>query len=418
MSQQTNKSSFFRELDRIIEEYKITDYNQFNWFKVMYKMTEEKNLHSRFIAFLLNPRGSHGQGDVFLKLFLEDFNILNFNLEGIIVLPDEDTKKEEDNIDILIKNSSKQAIIIENKIFASDSNKEEVLEDEKGTCTHKYQIPRYYKKATCNGRLTVTNIIYLNVKDIQPSFYDEFPSEVKEILQCRNYIKDVLAWIGKCIDVCSEENIFKVGLIQYKQATTEFLNDYKLALDLQEVSSLKENLEEAFTFWDTGDEDTKYRVIKKQFKHVKWHTVYDFYSELKEALETKYKERVQVNEVDKEQITKLTHTGSDKEREQVNEVDKKQITKLTNTGSNRKTVLTFSVDNEPYYVCNDGKGFSVGRNKKNKTKGEDYEAIYEKKEYKYFDFSQRDVFELVISAKRKEIIDKILEVLTEKLIKC
>lgn len=394
MSQQTNKSSFFRELDRIIEEYKITDYNQFNWFKVMYKMTEEKNLHSRFIAFLLNPQGSHGQGDIFLKLFLEDFNILNFNLEGVVVLPDEDAKKEEDNIDILITNSSKQVIIIENKIFANDSNKDEVLEDEKGNCTDQYQIPRYYNK--CVGKdLTVTNIIYLNVKDIKPSFYHEFRSEVKEILQCRNYIKDVLAWIGKCIDVCSEENIFKVGLIQYKQATTEFLNDYKLALDLQEVSSLKENLEEAFTFWDTGDKDTKYRVIKEQFKHIKWHTVYYFYSELKEALETKYKKRVQVNEVDKEQITKLTHTGSDK-----------------------KTVLTFSVDNEPYYVCNDGKGFSVGRNKKNKAKGEDYEAIYEKKEYKYFNFSQRDVFELVISAKRKEVIDKILEVLTEKLIKC
>lgn len=394
MSQQTNKSSFFRELDRIIEEYKITDYNQFNWFKVMYRMTEEKNLHSRFIAFLLNPHGSHGQGDVFLKLFLEDFNIPNFNLEGVVVLPDEHEKKEEDNIDILITNSSKQAIIIENKIFASDSNKDEVLEDEKGPCIHKYQIPRYYNKCICKG-LTVTNIIYLNVKDIKPSFYHEFPSEVKEILQSKNYIKDVLAWIGKCIDVCSEENIFKVGLMQYKQATTEFLNDYKLALDLQEVSSLKENLEEAFTFWDTGDKDTKYRVIKEQFKHVKWHTVYYFYSELKEALETKYKKRVQVNEVDKEQITKLTHTGSDK-----------------------KTVLTFSVDNEPYYVCNDGKGFSVGRNKKNKAKGEDYEAIYEKKEYKYFNFSQRDVFELVISAKRKEVIDKILEVLTEKLIKC
>ncbi len=392
MSQEVNKSSFFRELDRINEEYKLSDYNQFNWFKVMYKMTEEKNLHSRFIAFLLNPKGSHGQGDIFLKLFLKDFNITNYNLEGVVVLPDEHTKKEEDNIDILITNSSNQAIIIENKIFASDSNKDEVLEDEKGICTHKYQIPRYYKKVTCNG-LTVTSIIYLNVKDTKPSFYDEFPSEVKEILQCRDYIKYVLTWIGKCIDICLEENIFKVGLIQYKQATTEFLNDYKLALDLQEVSSFEENLEEAFKFWTTTNEDSKYHSIKEQFMHVKWHIVFDFYSELKEAIEANYKERARVNEIDKEQITKLTHT------------DKKI-----------NTVLTFSVDNIHYYVCNDGKGFSVGRDKKIKEK-DDYKVIYRVENYAYFDFSQEYVFELIKPVKRRKVIADIIEKLREEIIK-
>jgi len=48
----------------------------------MYKLTEERSLHSRMIAFLLNPKGSHKQGTLFLKLFFEEFGITNFDLDG------------------------------------------------------------------------------------------------------------------------------------------------------------------------------------------------------------------------------------------------------------------------------------------------------------------------------------------------
>lgn len=386
MNQKTNKSRFIQALDRINDVYKLSSYHQFNWFRVMYKMTEEKNLHSRFIAFLLNPKGSHGQGDVFLKLFFEEFEIHNFSLEGVVVLPDEHIKKEEDNIDILITNGSKDAIIIENKIFAGDSNKSELLEEEQAGCTHKYQIPRYYRKLACQG-FTVRTIIYLNVRDNKPSFYDEFPAEVKEVLQCNNYVKSVLAWIDKCVSACAEESVFKEGLMQYKQATTEFLNDYKLALDLQETSSMPENFEDAFEFWmlDDSKVNSDYRTIKNQFIHLKWHIVYDFYLELQIAIEAHYKERVQVDEIDKGQITNLTHKSNAKVR----------------------TVLTFTVDREPYYVCNDGKGFSIGRNLEHKNIT-DFKYLFTGKNYNYFDFSQRDIFELIMPKHRRLLIEEIV----------
>ncbi|MFN0293032.1 PD-(D/E)XK nuclease family protein [Pedobacter helvus] len=50
-------------MNALAVQYNLNYYNQFNLFKVMFKMHDEKYLHSRFIAFLLNPDGSHQQGN-------------------------------------------------------------------------------------------------------------------------------------------------------------------------------------------------------------------------------------------------------------------------------------------------------------------------------------------------------------------
>lgn len=43
--------------------------NAFNVFEIINVTTDEVRLHSKFIAELLNPNGSHGQQDLFLSLF-------------------------------------------------------------------------------------------------------------------------------------------------------------------------------------------------------------------------------------------------------------------------------------------------------------------------------------------------------------
>ena len=47
---------------------KLTGEN-FNIFDVLKLSTSEVRTHSAFLAELLNPEGSHGQGDIFLRLF-------------------------------------------------------------------------------------------------------------------------------------------------------------------------------------------------------------------------------------------------------------------------------------------------------------------------------------------------------------
>lgn len=368
---------------KAIEEIDISSYNQFNWFKVMYKMTEERSLHSRMIAYLLNPEGSHKQGTLFLELFFEEFGITNFDIKDVVVLPHEVIKKEEDNIDILITNSNKQAIIIENKIFAGDSNKEEVLENECGNCTHKYQIPRYYYKTQCKG-FTVTYIFYLTVKHNKPSFYEDFPQEVKALLQCKDYIQSVLNWMRKCIAVYPADDAFKVGLEHYKQATTEFLNDMQLALKLKQITA--DYLQEAFSFWLKNQIDTsdKYDIIKSQFIHVKWHTVHEFYTELANKIHDEFK--VDVTEVDKEKITAVTHYNS-----------------------KTPTLLTFKFLDVLYYVCNDKNGLSIGRHIENKTE-DDFQILFDKN-YAFFDFSNQEVFQLIKPNQSEKLASEIVNAL-------
>ena len=86
--------------------------------------SDEVRLHSKFLAELLNPKGSHGQGSKFLDLFIQQFDIKNVDSETSKVSVEESignkTPTTGGRIDILIEDTNKHTIIIENKIYASD----------------------------------------------------------------------------------------------------------------------------------------------------------------------------------------------------------------------------------------------------------------------------------------------------------
>ncbi len=89
----------------------VHDYSLMN---ALLKKTDEVNLHSNFIYSMINPKGSHYCGTIFLELFLEAINEANFvNLSNARV------HKEKGKIDLLIEDGEK-VIIIENKLRAVD----------------------------------------------------------------------------------------------------------------------------------------------------------------------------------------------------------------------------------------------------------------------------------------------------------
>ena len=105
----------------------------FNIFKIMRMETDEVRTHSRFIAELLNPNGSHGQKDIFLVLFINVFKRLLIekapNLADVfdILKCDISTTEikveevmENGRVDIVMKFSNGQVMVIENKIYAGD----------------------------------------------------------------------------------------------------------------------------------------------------------------------------------------------------------------------------------------------------------------------------------------------------------
>ncbi len=93
----------------------------FNIFSVL-GVGEKELSHSKIIAELLNPKGAHGQGDIFLKLFLESIEITDFNIVNAKVRTE--VSYYNGRLDIIIENGKQQTIFIENKIWATDQPKQ------------------------------------------------------------------------------------------------------------------------------------------------------------------------------------------------------------------------------------------------------------------------------------------------------
>ena len=99
---------------------------KFNLFSITKIEKKEVNTHSALIAELLNPKGTHYQGDLFLKLFFNSISYLkNISLDfsTAIVKKEKSFNKGKDRVDIFIEFDN-FILIIENKIDASDQNKQ------------------------------------------------------------------------------------------------------------------------------------------------------------------------------------------------------------------------------------------------------------------------------------------------------
>ncbi|ARR00343.1 PD-(D/E)XK nuclease family protein [Campylobacter porcelli] len=114
---------FFAEFEKAYNEYEnkvkerrargIHDYNIFD-------VLETKEVkHSKFIASLLDPKGLHYQGDLFLREFINACGISDFGLDASNAL----VYREYKNIDIYITDGDKH-IMIENKLWTGDHNEQ------------------------------------------------------------------------------------------------------------------------------------------------------------------------------------------------------------------------------------------------------------------------------------------------------
>ena len=115
-------------LDRDFEalENQLAEFNLFDILKIEHRELQ----HSALLAWLLNPRGSHGLGDYFLRRFLleaarESARRRTGNITPLTVdrweLHDVEVVKERDRIDILvISPTDKFVCLIENKVKADE----------------------------------------------------------------------------------------------------------------------------------------------------------------------------------------------------------------------------------------------------------------------------------------------------------
>lgn len=367
-------SNYGNTVNEICKKHKLFDQEKFNVFSVMHYPTDERRLHSRFISFLLDPNASHNKGAIFLNLFLKSIKSISLNdfkTDSITVYPTEIDKKEKDKIDILIidKNNNRE-IIIENKIYAPDSNKLE----EDGTITPQlihYRSVRKKKKP--NSKI---DLIYLTLNGKMPSYYEKF-----EELHRISYMSGIRNWLKSCLkeDLSSE---LRLAIEQYRRLVLSITNDYELALDLKNSISLS-NIDQAREFWyqKAGNTSSTEKIVLEQFKHIKWHTVHELYTLLKNGLE---------------KTLETTVEG----------LTEKQITSLTHNNSKRGLRIHFTLYQKVFYISNDSKGFTMGIHNENKLY-EDF-SFNKKDKIVLSDFSDSSTFSLIDSTKSSQVVNTMI----------
>lgn len=156
-----------------------------------------ENTHSSILAELLNPHGSHGQDTAYLWRFLSMYeSTITFQLDkGAEVATEYVTAKGR--IDILITNPYRQAIIIENKIYAADQLK---------------QLERYDQFARETYGAGNYEILYLTLNGTKAS--KQSAGDTKYVTL--SYATDIVGWLEKCIQHSLRFPLIRETLIQYQ----------------------------------------------------------------------------------------------------------------------------------------------------------------------------------------------------------
>ena len=218
---------------------------KFNIFGVLNLTSNEVRTHSAFIGELLNIRGSHGLKDIPLKLFIrileekfipnevdESENIIDsdkfkFDTETAITTVEKNIKNlneektEGGRIDIIIEDKSrKNALIIENKIYAGEQEN---------------QLIRYYNYSKENFRKEAP-ILYLTLDG-------SFPTSGKGLNEKEHYFnisykEEIINWLELCIKEASDKPMLREVIKQYiyliKKLTGQTINK-KMSDEIQNI---------------------------------------------------------------------------------------------------------------------------------------------------------------------------------------
>lgn len=233
--------------------------HDYNIFTLFHYFSDEVNLHSNFIASLLDPNGDHYKNDLFLKLFLEMCGIDDFSIDTSTAT----VFKEFKHIDIYISDGKKH-IILENKVYAKDQPT---------------QIARYIETIKDEGAKDEDiYVLYLHPDGKLPddqSFGDyhakllgENPSIKFKVI---SYGNEILKWIDRCKNEVSNITDLNVFLSQYKDVIEMIYNRYK-RIDEMETAKFVEIFKENYTAVSeiaNNYQETRKKIIDEFFENVK-----------------------------------------------------------------------------------------------------------------------------------------------------
>lgn len=259
---------FLKKITSEIKKYEDTTPKEFNVFSALKIESDEVCLHSRFIAELLNPYGSHNLKGFFLEKFIKKFvpSDFKFNIDNVTVEVEKyiGEKKETTGgrLDIIISDDSNNIIMIENKIFAPDQTN---------------QLLRY-----SNYKQNSNKILFYLTLDGKPPLVEQSANVQCKILPI-SYKEDIIYWLKSCIysDICKSnkslceiinqyidtlKNLIENKMNEIKEITSNVVleskeNLYAAVAIYKSFESIKSKIQELF--WKDFSEE-----VKKYFKEV------------------------------------------------------------------------------------------------------------------------------------------------------
>lgn len=215
------------------EEISLKSYNKgerFDVFSVVGYWDEEVNLHSAIIAELLDPHGSHGAGDIYLKEFLVNMGCKDSFIDSNNVKHHNERNITERNIgpktdatggriDIIIEDG-KHALIIENKPGNEDQEN---------------QMLRYHTYAQSYEECI---LIYLTKDGREAS--DKSTGGKRFEYKCLSY-SDIISWLENCSKKSSNRNNVKAIINQYLFHLKKILGQTMDEINKQKLLALLTN---------------------------------------------------------------------------------------------------------------------------------------------------------------------------------
>lgn len=221
------------QTDRQIKAERRESGEDFNVFEALALRTAETRLHSPLIAALLDPRTNHGQRDQLLRSFIETIAIADLGLDAKNCTVESEVcigDANQDNggrIDILI-HDGQRAVVIENKIYATDQDKQLIRYDTYAR-----------KRFGTNYRL-----LYLTLDGKEPS-----PKSAGETNKRVRYINisyrtDILTWLDKSLHIAQAHPALRETINQYRAIIAQLTAndmDSQTSKDLVKIVTESEN---------------------------------------------------------------------------------------------------------------------------------------------------------------------------------
>lgn len=358
--------------------------NGFNLFLSMFNWYNEKYLHSSFISMMLSL------DERYLKLFIEEIKKNddkgNFCVEDFCkcdVFPNINDHAEKLNIDILITSkTTNKVIIIENKTFAKD------------------RIVDGNPQLLGYGKKIIESAEFENIRDEKDIYYvylslrGVFPSEKEEFkdknLITISYDVNIRNWIKKCSGL--ETDGFKKSLMQ------QYLDMIDFALpDIKDILYLKRlvagNLDELFRMYTSNE--NKDASFKDAMKHVMWHTIDDFITDLINKMKC---------------IEGITFDIPVSNGEyQINKTDLHQkITRMAHIHTGKADVQ-FNYKGESYNICFSSKGIELSIDGGKSKMIDDLSGI------NFCNFECRETFDMINKDEANIEIEKVIDKIKSKL---